>query len=72
MTYDEAEQYVAIFNTLEQLKSQYNAGVFHDSQAHVEQLYNSLQVIAANLSNITDVNANDIAMIIGNYLNNAD
>lgn len=72
LTYDEAEQYVAIFNTLEQLKSQYNAGVFHDSQAHVEQLYNSLQVIATNLSNITDVNANDIAMIIGNYLNNAD
>lgn len=72
LTYDEAEQYVAIFNTLEQLKSQYNAGVFHDSQAHVEQLYNSLQIIAANLSNITDVNANDIAMIIGNYLNNAD
>lgn len=68
LKHDKAKQYVAIFNTLEQLKSQYNAGIFHDSQAHLEQLDNSLQVIAANLSNITDVNANDIKMMIGNYL----
>ena len=64
-----AEQYASILYTLDQLKAQYQAGNFHDSPIHIQQLDNSLKIISENLSAITDVNANVIYNTIGNYFN---
>ncbi len=68
----EAENIVGNIITLEQLKSQYLSGIYSDTPEHLEQLSNSLSVIANNIASITGQKYEDVELIIGNYFQNAE
>ena len=58
--------------TLENIKSQYQAGLFSTDNNRLLQLTNSLKVISDNIASITNKNPEDIELMIGNYMLNIE
>lgn len=69
----EAEQYLGICLTLEQLKAKYQNGTYNlGNIADAQLLENSINTIAINISQISNNNLQNVQRAILNYLNNTN
>lgn len=64
----EATDLTSLIYTLDNIKSQYQAGIFNNDINRIQQLANSLKVISNNVSTIINKNPMDVEMMIGNYI----
>lgn len=69
---DEATNLTAMLYTLNNLKNQYQSGMFAGDINRLAQLENSIKEISANIAAITGKNASDVEMSIGNYILNIE
>lgn len=69
---EEATKLTSLMYTLENIKSQYQAGLFSTDNNRLLQLSNSLKVISNNIASITNKNPEDIELMIGNYMLNIE
>ena len=69
---EEATKLTSLMYTLENIKSQYQAGLFSTDNNRLLQLSNSLKVISDNIASITNKNPADIELMIGNYMLNIE
>ena len=69
---NEATDLTAMLYTLNNLKSQYQSGMFAGDINRLTQLENSIKEVSANIAAITGKNAYDIEMSIGNYILNVE
>ena len=68
LTEKEATDLTSLIYTLDNIKSQYQAGIFNNDINRIQQLANSLKVISNNVSTIINKNPMDVEMMIGNYI----
>lgn len=64
----EATDLTSLIYTLDNIKSQYQAGIFNNDINRIQQLANSLKVISNDVSTIINKNPMDVEMMIGNYI----
>lgn len=69
---EEATKLTSLMYTLENIKSQYQAGLFSTDNNRLLQLSNSLKIISNNIASITNKNPEDIELMIGNYMLNIE
>lgn len=68
LTEKEATDLTSLIYTLDNIKSQYQAGIFNNDINRIQQLANSLKVISNDVSTIINKNPMDVEMMIGNYI----
>lgn len=69
---NEATDLTAMMYYINNLKSQYQSGIFGNDINRLIQLENSIKDISFNIANIIGKNASDIEMSIGNYILNVE
>lgn len=69
---NEATALTSLMYTLDNMKAQYQSGMFTGDVNRLIQLENNIKTISANIAAITGKHASDIEMSIGNYILNVE
>ena len=69
---NEATALTSLMYTLDNMKAQYQSGMFTGDMNRLIQLENNIKTISANIATITGKHASDIEMSIGNYILNVE
>ena len=69
---NEATSLTSLMYTLDNIKAQYQSGMFTGDINRLTQLENNIKTISANIADITGKHASDIEMSIGNYILNVE
>lgn len=69
---NEATALTSLMYTLDNMKAQYQSGMFTGDINRLIQLENNIKTISANIADITGKHASDIEMSIGNYILNVE
>ena len=69
---NEATSLTSLMYTLDNMKAQYQSGMFTGDMNRLIQLENNIKTISANIAAITGKHASDIEMSIGNYILNVE
>lgn len=69
---NEATTLTSLMYTLDNMKTQYQSGMFTGDINKLVQLENNIKTISANIADITGKHASDIEMSIGNYILNVE
>ena len=69
---NEATALTSLMYTLDNMKAQYQSGMFTGDMNRLIQLENNIKTISANIAAITGKHASDIEMSIGNYILNVE
>lgn len=69
---NEATALTSLMYTLDNMKAQYQSGMFTGDINRLIQLENNIKTISTNIADITGKHASDIEMSIGNYILNVE